>query len=175
MTRVRLSSSVLAMAFLVLLASSSLHATRPFAIVLHGGGLQKPIVLHPEVEHMTYFWTGGNEYEGQRNMKIPAGLEGTPYFDYDVFWGQFTPEELLKPEMASQHGRLYLRTSDRSATVVLTAPVQDPADVNGRYATPMPVPRQLQGFVSGRKLSRQETAELVAVLFRYGNDLLPVE
>jgi hypothetical protein len=162
MTRARVLSWVLGMAILVMLASQSMSAIGPAFVVLHGGALQNPIVLRPAIGSLMFLWAGGNFYEHQRDMKIPSGLEGRRYLEYDVFWGRFTPEELLKPEMASQHGRLYLPTNDRAAAVVLTAPVMTTADGSGVHAPPMPIPSQLEGFRSGRALTPSETDELVA-------------
>jgi hypothetical protein len=162
MTRARLGSWGLAVAVLVLLASQSMSAIGPAFVVVHGGALQNPIVLRPEIGSLMFLWAGGNFYEHQREMKIPPGLEGRRYFDYDVFWGRFTPEEILKPEMASQHGRLYLAMKDQAAAVVLTSPVMTTADGTGTHAPAMPIPSRLEDFVSGRTLTRFETDELAA-------------
>jgi len=149
-------------AVLVLLVSQSMSAIGPAFVVLHGGGLQNPIVLRPAIGNLMFMWAGGNFYERQREMKIPPGLEGRRYFDYDVFWGRFTPEEVLKPELASQHGRLYLPTKDQAAAVVLTSPVMTTADGRGTRAPAMPIPSRLGDFLSGRPLTRSETDELMA-------------
>jgi hypothetical protein len=107
-------------------------------------------------------WGGGTRfYDHQRETKIPSGLEGRRYLDYDVFWARFTPEEVLKPELASQHGRLYLPTKDQAAAVVLTGPVMTTVDGSGTRAPAMPIPSQLDGFIYGRALTQSETDALV--------------
>ena len=91
MTRSRIGSWVLGVVVLVLLISQSMSAIGPAFVVLHGGALQSPIVLRPAIGSLMFMWAGGNWYEQQREMKIPTGLEGRRYLDYDVFWGRFTP------------------------------------------------------------------------------------
>src|SRR6476660_3679169 len=104
MTRSRIRSWVLGVALLVLLVSQSVYAIGPAFVVVHGGALQNPIVLRPAIGSLMFLWSAGTFYEHQSGMKIPSGLDGRRYLDYDVFWGRFTPEEALKPELASQHG-----------------------------------------------------------------------
>jgi hypothetical protein len=160
MTRLRIGSRVLGVAILVLLVSQSMYAIGPAFIVVHGGALQNSIVLRPAIGSLMFLWTAGNFYEHQSEMRIPSGLEGRRYLDYDVFWGRFTPEEVLKPELASQHGRLYLPTKDQAAAVVLTGPVMTSDDENSTHATAMPIPSKLADFLSGRALTLSETGAL---------------
>ena len=155
MTRARFGSWLLCVA-LLLGIPRVLFAIGPGAIVIHGGSLKSPMVLRPAIGSLTVFWAA-NFYEGVPREKhtIPPGLEGRRFFEYDVFWGRFRDEELLKPELASQHGRLYLATADQPATVVLTAPINyQPVGI--------PAPTELAGFPSGRPLTLDEMAELVA-------------
>jgi hypothetical protein len=109
-----------------------------------------------------FMWQAGNIYEHRRieDMTIPGGLQGRPYLDYDVYWGRFTPED-LKPEAASQHGRLYLQTPDRAAAVVITLPGMTSNDPNATRADATAVPNELGGFASGRTLSKDEVSALV--------------
>jgi hypothetical protein len=161
MTRARLGSWILSVVGLSLLVSQSTSAIGPAFVVVHGDALPSPIVLRPAIGSLMFMWAGGNAYEHQRDMTIPSGLDGRRYLDYDVFWGRFTPEEILKPEIASQHGRLYLQTTDQAAAVVLTSPAMD----GGPGATRAParaIPGELKDFVSGRALTPNETAALVA-------------
>ena len=161
MARARIGSCILGAVVVLFLVSRSLSAIGPAAIVIHGSALQTPVVIRPPIGTLVFMWAGGNWYEHQTEMKIPSGLEGRRYLDYDVFWGRFTPEELLKPELASQHGRLYLPTKDHAATVVLTAPNMDGGPSATRaHATPIPV--ELKAFVSGRPLTPSETGSLSA-------------
>ena len=81
MTRLRIGSSVLGVAVLLLLGLQSMSAIGPAFVVLHGGALQGPIVLRPSIGSLMFLWTAGNFYEHQSEMKIPAGLEGRRYLD----------------------------------------------------------------------------------------------
>jgi len=160
MTRARFGSWILGVAILVLVVSGSVAAIGPAAILLHGGGLQAPIVVHPPIGSFIFMWGGGTMYDHQ-SATIPSGLDGRRYLDYDVFWGRFAPEE-LKPEAASQHGRLYLPTANQPAAVVLTPPVMTSSDPSATRAPERPIPSELKDFVSGRVLTPGETAALVA-------------
>jgi hypothetical protein len=161
MTRARLGSWMVGVVVVLLLVSRHLLAIGPAFVVLHGGTLQDPVVVHPPIGSLVFMWAAGNMYEHQREGTIPTGLAGRRYLDYDVFWGRFKPEE-LKPEAASQHGRLYLPTADEAAAVVLTSPVMTGEDPSATQAPATPVPRQLKDFVSGRALTPSETAALAA-------------
>lgn len=158
----RLRSWILGVAILVVLASRSMVAIGPAFIVLHGGSLQTPIVLRPAIGSLMFMWAAGfGFYDNRQDTKIPNGLDGRRYLDYDVFWGRFTPDEVLTPELASQHGRLYLATKDQAAVVVLTAPDMD-GGPGATRAQARPVPSHLDGYVYRRALASSETAGLVA-------------
>ena len=109
-----------------------------------------------------FMWQAGNVYEHRRleDMTIPGGLQGRRYLDYDVYWGRFTPED-LRPEAASQHGRVYLQTPDRAAAVVITHPGMTSDDPDATRADATPIPHELGGFASGRALSKEEASALV--------------
>ena len=163
MTRARIGSCILGVVVLLLLVSRSLSAIGPAFVVVHGGALQNPIVLRPAIGSLMFMWQAGNFYEYVRpdNMTIPGGLQGRRYLEYDVYWGRFTPEE-LKPEAASQHGRLYLPTAGQAAVLVITHPVMTSDDPSATRAPATPIPSELGGFASGRALSTDEAAALAA-------------
>ena len=161
MTRARFGSWILGVALLLLFVSKSVTAIGPAAILIHGEGLQAPIVVRPQIGSFVFMWGGGTWYDNQGGARIPSGLDGRRYLDYDVFWGRFETEE-LKPEAASQHGRLYLPTANEPAAVVLTPPVMASPDPSATRAPARPIPSQLQDFVSGRVLTPRETSLLVA-------------
>ena len=161
MRRVHFGSWILGVAILVLFVSRPVTAIGPAAILLHGGGLQAPIVVRPPIGSFVFMWGGGTLYDRQGGAKIPSGLEGRRYLDYDVFWGRFEPEE-LKPQAASQHGRLYLPTATHPAAVVLTPPAMTSPDPSATRAPARPVPSELKDFVSGRVLTPSETVALRA-------------
>jgi hypothetical protein len=161
MTRARGGSWTAGVAILLVLASKSVTAIGPAAILLHGGGLHAPIVVRPQIGSFIFMWGGGTRYDNHSGAAIPSGLDGRRYLDYDIFWGRFEPEE-LKPEAASQHGRLYLPTANQPAAVVLTSPVMTNPDPGATRAEARPIPGRLEDFVSGRVLTPGETAMLVA-------------
>lgn len=162
MARARFGSRVLGLAILLLCSSTAVFAIGPAAIVLHGGELQSPLVTHPAIGSLHFMWGAGTPYYDRSQTDIPSGLEGRRYFSYDVFWGRYAPEE-LRPQVASQHGRLYLPTADKPAVVVLTFPnMVNPERDPSLRVRPVAIPSQLDGFAFGRALTPAETAELVA-------------
>lgn len=163
MTLARYGSWLLGVILLLLFVPLPISAIGPAFIVVHGGALQSPIVIRPEIGSFMFMWAAGNAYEHKRReeMTIPSGLQGRRYLDYDVYWGRFTSEE-LKPEAASQHGRLYLPTAEQAAVVVITDPVMTGEDPRATRAPSRPIPSQLEGFASGRVLSTDETVALGA-------------
>lgn len=161
MTRSRFGSWTIGVAFLLLFVSKSMSAIGPAAIVLHGGGLAAPIVVRPQIGSFIFMWGSGTMYDNQYATTLPTDLDGRRYLDYDVFWGRFEPDE-LKPEAASQHGRLYLPTANQPAAVVLTHPNMTSPDPREARARATPIPSQLGDFASGRALTPGETATLVA-------------
>jgi len=106
-------------------------------------------------------WTLGTPHYDTQKSDPPTGLDGRRYVNYDVFWGLFEPEE-LKPEAASQHGRVYPPTADRPAAVVLTPPHMNNPEPGATRAKAMPIPSQLKEFVFGRVLLPYESAALAA-------------
>lgn len=163
MTRARIATWILGVALSLLFVSQPTSAIGPAFIVIHGETIEAPVVIRPGIGRLMFLWQAGNFYEHRRpeDMTIPDGLEGRRYLDYDVYWGRFTPQE-LKPEAASQHGRVYLEAPDRAAAVVTTQPTMTSNDPNATRADATPVPKDLAGFASGRVLSKDEAAALVA-------------
>lgn len=162
MTRARIGSWILGVLALFALGSRPISAIGPAAIVLHGGALTTPVVIHPPIGSFMFMWGAGTGlYDNRSANAIPSGLEGRRYLDYDVFWGAFTADE-LKPEAASQHGRLYLPTGDQPAAVVLTPPAMTGSEPGATRAAPTAIPDQLNGFASGRGLQPVEVAALAA-------------
>lgn len=157
MTSARILSWICGVAILGVLVSQSASAVSPAFIVLHGAGLQTPVVIRPGNGGFMFMWA---TYENERT--IPSGLQGKRYFDYDVYWGNFTTEEIT-PEAASQHGRLYLPTADQPLAIVVVTEAYMRGDVPGsRRASSRPIPSQLDGFLTGRALTLNETADLAA-------------
>ena len=70
--------------------------------------------------------------------RFPEGLEGRPYVKYAIFWGRWEKES-LKPEAASQHGRLYLPTPSEPSMVVMTQAWMDDGSPGHPAARPIPV------------------------------------
>ena len=161
MTRARLGSWTLGVVVLWLFVSRSVTAIGPAAIVVHGGGLQAPIVVRPEIGSFVFMWGGGTRHYDNQSGALPSGLDDRRYVDYDVFWGRFEAEE-LKPEAASQHGRVYLPTADQPAAVVLTPPVMTNSEPSATRARATPIPSEMTDFVLGRVLMPCETSGLLA-------------
>jgi hypothetical protein len=162
MTRTRFGSWMLGVAAFVLFVSRSISAIGPAVILVHGGELPAPLVIHPAIGSFVFMWGGGTPYyDRQPKAPLPTDLEGRRYLSYDVFWGRFAPEE-LRPEAASQHGRLYLPTASEPAAVVLTGPAMTSPDPSETRARATPIPAELKDFVFGRALTPSETAALVA-------------
>jgi hypothetical protein len=163
MTRARIGSCTLSIVILLLFGTRPTSAIGPAFIVIHGGALKAPIVIRPAEASLMFMWQAGNVYEHRRSedMTIPGLLQSRRYLDYDVYWGKFTPEE-LKPEAASQHGRLYLQTPDRAAVIVITQPAMTSADPKATRADATPIPNELGAFASGRALSKDEASALIA-------------
>jgi hypothetical protein len=159
-SRERVGAWILGVAILVLVVSGSMSAIGPAAILVHGGDLP-PIVVYPQTGTFHFMWAGGVPHYDTQRGAAPTGLDGRRYLDYDVFWGRFEPDE-LKPEAASQHGRLYLPTADRQAAVVLTNPNMTSHEPGATRAERTPIPSQLKDFAFGRAITASETAELVA-------------
>lgn len=162
MTRARVALWSLGVAILLLVVSRSMSAIGPAYIVVHGGELQAPIVIRPQIGSFVFMWGAGTRSYDTQKSDLPTGLEGRRYVEYDVFWGRFEPDE-LEPESASQHGRLYLPTANHAAAVVLTPPNMHNPEPGSTRAKQVPVPRHMKDFVSGRVLLPYETAALAAV------------
>ena len=161
MTRARFASWTLGVAVLLLFVSRSMSAIGPAAIVIHGSELQNPVVVRPAIGSFVFMWGGGTPHYDNAKAAPPTGLDGRRYLEYDVFWGRFESEE-LKPEAASQHGRVYLPTADHPAAVVLTPPNMNNSEPGATRAKATPIPSQLKDFVFGRALLPHESAALVA-------------
>jgi hypothetical protein len=162
MTRARFGWWVVGVAIVLLFVSKSLSAIGPAYIVVHGGELQAPIVLRPGIGVLKFMWGGGTRYyDTQLEAPMPTGLDGRRYLNYDVYWGRFAPEE-LKPEEASQHGRLYLPTANQPAAVMLTPPNMHNPEPGATRVKPVPIPTEIKNFVFGRAITPSETAALVA-------------
>ena len=81
MTRARIGSWILGVVVLWLLVSRPISAIGPAVIVLHGGALQAPVVVHPPIGSFVFMWAAGNIYEHQREGTLPPGLEGRCRYD----------------------------------------------------------------------------------------------
>jgi hypothetical protein len=162
MTRARFGLWTLGVIVLLLCVSRTLSAIGPAYIVVHGGELHAPLVLRPAIGALKFMWGGGTPYyDSQHEAPMPTGLDGRRYLNYDVYWGRFAPEE-LKPEEASQHGRLYLPTAHQPAAVLLTPPNMHNPEPGATRVKPVPIPTKITDFAFGRALTPSETAALVA-------------
>lgn len=81
MTRARFGSWILGVALLLLFVSKSVTAIGPAAILLHGEGLQAPVVVRPQRGSFVFMWGGGTRCDNQSGVRIPSGLDGRRYLD----------------------------------------------------------------------------------------------
>lgn len=159
MTRARYRWWPFGIVLLSLIASRQVFAVSPSYIVFYGDQLA-PVVLRTTPQQTSEFlWSYSRAFklvDGVRKRAIPDGLEKRRYVKYAVFWGRWT-DAPLKPEAASQHGRLYLPTATEPAAVVVTFPDMDappPAEHPGAH----PIPADLIGFWGGWVLTPDDVA-----------------
>jgi hypothetical protein len=167
--RTRFNSWLLGVAVLSLLASTPVFAISPSYIMFYGGQLAAPLVLRTDSTMGTGFLWGAI---GRREGTIPREtiakrLDGRPYLNFAVFWGQWA-DRPIKPADASQHGRLYLPTATEPAVVVASFPAMEATDPNLKTPPAQPIPLDLDehrdalgsrvGFVAGWVLSAEELA-----------------
>ncbi len=175
MNRLQYRSWLLGVALLLLLASKPLWAVGPTMIMFYGDGLQNPITLRGQDFGSTEFlwWQVGMPYVQRTTWTPPAGLNGRPYLKVAIFWGLGPFEDRaalvralgdpdllkqMKPEDASQHGRLYFPTATEPAVMVVTHPnmqrlqgtrCQGETPPSDDAPCPVAVPAKLEDFVAG--------------------------
>jgi hypothetical protein len=145
---------VVVTALLVSLASVPLRAIGPAILMFYGGDLKDPVLVFPGNPSFTptsFIWNpvnGGVPYASNQRGTLPSNLEGRRFMSVAIFWGRYDPAT-LKPSDASQHGRIYLRTTSAPAVIVITRP----AMVNLKDPTanpePVPIPTSLDEFDAG--------------------------
>lgn len=108
MTRRARRLSLPSLAFLAALAfAHAVEAAAPRFIMIHGGSLDKPIVLSDHQETMSFIYSIRHGAEASAES-----LQERPYFEMAFFWGPewfkyVGQESELIPEKANQHARLY--------------------------------------------------------------------
>jgi hypothetical protein len=150
MTLVRCRSWLLGVALVSLLVTKPLLAVGPSYVMFYGGPLEAPVVQALPIGSATFLW---DPY--RRGGTIPGGLEGRPYVTYAIFWGRWE-RQTLKPEAASQHGRLYLPTSAEPGMMVMTNAHMD--DGSPDHPGARPIPESLGGFWKGWPVSAGDLA-----------------
>jgi hypothetical protein len=166
--RLRQVSSIIAIALFALLPSQSVTAVTPTLVMIYGGGLQNPLYVEAGArQSLSFLWgisRNGLTPEawvvtGRRSV-MPENLGGRPYLRFAVFWRHDRwatylrqPDLLnqLKPEDASQHGRLYLPRGGQPAAVVATPPLM--GSEHG-----VPIPETLDGFTDGWTLNNGDVS-----------------
>ena len=151
-------SAVLVIAGLLTLLADPLRAVNPALIMFYGQRFPTPVVIEPgsgPKGACAFLW-GVNRAmtitkAARTRRPIPAGLEGRPYIKFAVFWSYERWSKLrfntalqksLKPEDASQHGRIYPAILSEPIVIVATEALmlQDEG---------IPVPTELSGFLTG--------------------------
>ena len=159
MNLARTWSIVVAM-LLVGFSSRPVLAISPSAVMVYGENLKQPILLRPAspADFPAFgllWWKAGSYANPNRTVKgdpqLVGDLKNRPYVNLAIFWGQYDPDQ-LKPENASQHGRLYPPTASAPAIVVSTVP-----DMQKKSN---PIPKDLWGFAAVWTLGAQELATL---------------
>ena len=157
-------SIVLAM-LLVGFSSRPVLAVSPSAVMVYGEKLGQPILLRAtspaDFPAFGLLWWKAGPYANptrtlQGEPQLLSDLRNRPYVNLAIFWGAYAPDE-LKPENASQHGRLYLPTASEPAIVVSTVP-----DMQKKSN---PIPRDLGGFAAVWTLGPQELTTLKGLGF----------
>jgi hypothetical protein len=141
----RWRSLVIAVATVAVFASKPLFAIAPFAILVYGNGIEKPVMIRagfPEPGSLGVLWWGNSgRFDVAHSLKgnpLVANLGDRKYLNLAIFWGSYLADQLY-PENASQHGRLYLPTANAPALIVATMPDMRPVA--------NPIPTDVQGFV----------------------------
>jgi hypothetical protein len=133
--------------------------------MIYGETLGQPILLRPaspaDFPAFGLLWWKAGRYSNptrtvQGDPELVSSLSNRPYVNLAIFWGQYDSDQ-LKPEHASQHGRLYLPTASESAIVVVTVP-----DMQKK---PNPIPNELRGFAAVWTLNSQELTTLKGLGF----------
>jgi len=146
-------------------SSTPVLAISPAAVMVYGEKLGQPILLRPaspaNFQAFTLLWWNAGSYAHptrtlQSEPQLLSDLSNRPYVNLAIFWGPYAPDE-LKPENASQHGRLYFPTASAPALVVVTGP-----DMQKKSN---PIPKELEGFRALWTLSPSELATLKGLGF----------
>jgi hypothetical protein len=140
-------------------SSGPVLAVCPSAVMVYGEGLSRPILLQPastdDIPSFEPFWRSESGYPHPgatlRGNPVLAGLRSRAYVKLAIFWGRYDADQ-LKPENASQHGRLYLPTGSEPAMVISTPPDMEKKS--------NPIPTELEGFASAWTLGPQQLATL---------------
>ena len=140
-----LAGSLAATLLMAGLASPTLLAQSPTVLLFYGDPLKQPISLtEADAAAFTNLLT--------KATITPAELGDRPYRQVAIFWASRTnpanngtPVAKLTPEMAWQHGRLYLPVAGKPAVLLTTAFTKG--------AQPVPIPSDVAAFVWGGTVS----------------------
>ena len=155
MNRMRYRPWFLGVALLCFLGSQPILAISPAFIMVYGDQLKAPIVISPDMQNlgaMQMFWWRAGRYDLPHSLKgnpLVTRLGDRPYLKLAIFWGPYLADQ-LKPENASQHGRLYLPTASDPAAIVVTMPDMRPV-ANA-------IPNALEDFSAGWTLNAGDLA-----------------
>jgi len=138
---IRRLATALATTAILLSAASPLQALGPTVMMFYGGTLQKPVLV-----------TGADAAtfgEVLRPATVSVSELGSrPYVSVALFWGPESnpalngkPMAELTPQMAWQHGRLYLATASQPAVLLVTQLTKN--------TQPVPTPTAGASFTQG--------------------------
>jgi hypothetical protein len=140
---------------LSLWVSKPILAISPAFIMVYGDQLKDPIVISPDMNNLgatTMFWWRAGRFDVPHTLKgnpLLTSLSNRPYLKLAIFWGPYLADQ-LKPDNASQHGRLYLPSGSELAAIVVTAPDMRPVA--------HPIPSALEDFIAGWTLNAEDLA-----------------
>jgi hypothetical protein len=166
----RWSSLGAALVVAVLLTTVRTYAMLPSAIIIYGGALREPIKIAVLASPDPYGFVSLGCLDQHVQHTLPS-LEIRPsekrqYLNIAAFWTGY--EELndpakrdealrkLKPQDASQHGRLYLPANGESGFVLTVGHLMKPA-------IPHPIPSDNSAFTVGCWLTPKDVTTLQAL------------
>jgi hypothetical protein len=145
---------LIVIAMSLVISSRSASAAAPTIIMIYGEPLQKPIFVVLKQGEVTDSMSTYGFFFQETGRTTPTEMSDRPYLSTAMFysfkeWAAYTNHSALltqlRPEQASQHGRLYLPTASEPAVVLVT---------RFRNLDPVPIPSASTAFINMAPLGR---------------------
>jgi hypothetical protein len=189
---IRTVAAVFATAVVWLACLQPLLAISPSYVMLYGGDLARPVLVssrpgdwtralwaHPPLGRRDGvlldegFQRSLTDDDAAERRRLAERLTGRPFLKFAVFWGRWD-EPPVSPGAASQHGRLYLSTTEPSIVVATAAAMQARDGAPRPQARPVPVDLEAHrdalgdptGFVGAWVLSAAEVGYVESLVPR---------